>query len=648
MENVQTGKKPMRKWPFILLTVLLAIGGTGYYFYNRYIANDHWKPILQKQLEDLVLNSSDSLYHITYSDFDLNITSGNATLSDFKLIPDKTVYNRMVAQKKAPDNLFTLSVKKLVIKNVGAKKAYQEKILNIDNITIEKPDLTIENKRYAFNDTVKVGKPKTPYEIIKKVFKQLRIDSIALKDISLNYINKNNAVVKRNALKHLDIGISDIVIDSLSNRDTSRFYYTKGVQLVLHDYKLATADSMYYIKLKKILFSTSERKIVLEKVAFTPRYSKASFHKVLGHPAERFDISFNKITLTDIDLQRFLRDQKVYAGTMDINKGKVEIYNNNAYKGKKKSKIGKDPHQQLQKVALDLWLKRLNLRNTTITYAEADAKSGYTGIINFNNTNGYFLNVTNDPAVKRVNPYMTANINTSFLGTAALNVRFKFNLVDKAGAFNYSGTLGRFNGQKMDKLVKPLAMVHVKSADVEKLSFNVNASNYSGKGALQFYYKNLNVELLKKEEGKAGLQKQGFISKLANTLIIEDSNPDKKGKFRPGPINLKREPTVSFFSFLYKALLDGLKPSVGFDAKTENRVNKAIEKVTSVVNTFNNIKENIKKRREERKKKKAIEKIQKEKEDAIKKIQKEKEEAAKKAAEKDKQKQKEQEKNNTP
>ena len=37
--------------------------------------------------------------------------------------------------KKAPDNLFTLSVKKLSIKNVGARKAYQDKILNIDNIT---------------------------------------------------------------------------------------------------------------------------------------------------------------------------------------------------------------------------------------------------------------------------------------------------------------------------------------------------------------------------------------------------------------------------------------------------------------------------------------------------------------------------------
>jgi hypothetical protein len=56
-------------------------------------------------------------------------------------------------------------------------------------------------------------------------------------------------------------------------------------------------------------------------------------------------------------------------------------------------------------------------------------------------------------------------------------------------------------------------------------------------------------------------------SMIANDLVIEDNNPDTKGVFRPGPIDLPRDPRVSFFSFLYKGLLEGLKPSVGFDKK---------------------------------------------------------------------------------
>lgn len=595
-----TRKYTIRKWPIVILVLMFVSGGAGWYIYKRYLAGDKWKPLLQAKLKELVVRSSDSLYHIEYSDFDLNLASGNATLSDFKLVPDSAVYNKLVAEHKAPDNLFNLSVKKLTIKNVGAKKAYQEKILIIDDITIDKPDLTIINKRYSFNDTVKVGKSKTPYQIIEKVFKQLRIDSISLKDISLNYINKNERITKQTALKHLDIHISKIQIDSAAALDSSRFYYTKGVDVTLHDYKINTPDSMYTAELEQIYFSTAKREIVLDRVNFTPRYNHTEFYKILGTSADIFTLKFKKIAITDIDLQRFLRDQKLYAGTMDIDKANVEIFSNSNYKGKKTSKIGKDPHQALQKVALDMRLDKLNLTHSNIVYAELDATTQQTGIITFNNTTGHFFNVTNDPDVKKKNPFMTAHINTRFMNAGPLRVNFRFNLNARDGAFNYSGTLGRFDGRILDKLVKPLAMVHVKRADVQKLNFNVNANNYGGQGHLEFYYKNLDVELLKKVDGQKQLQTQGFISRVANVLILENDNPDNGGTFRPGPINLKREPTVSFFSFLYKGLLDGLKPSVGFTKKTEGTVNKVVTKVNTLMDKFNKFKAGRKQRRLER------------------------------------------------
>lgn len=595
-----TRKYTIRIWPIVILVFIFALGGTGWYLYKRFIAGDKWKPLLQAKLKELVLRSSDSLYHIEYSNFDLNLTSGNATLSDFKLVPDTAMYQKLVAEHKAPDNIFNLSVKKLTIKNVGAKKAYQEKILNIDDIEIDKPNLTIINKRYNFNDTVKVGKSKTPYQIIEKVFKQLKIDSISLKDISLNYINKNEAVMRQTMLKHLDINISKIQIDSAAALDTSRFYYTRGVDVTLHDYKIATPDSMYLAELKQIYFSTAKREIILDGVNFTPRYNHTDFYKVLGTSADIFTLKFKKIAITDIDLQRFLRDQKLYAGSMDIDKANVEIYSNSNYKGKKTIKIGKDPHQALQRVALDMKLNRLNLTHSNIVYSELDATTQQTGVITFNNTTGHFFNVTNDADVKRRNPFMIARINTHFMNAGPLQVNFKFNLNARDGAFNYSGTLGKFDGRILDKLVKPLAMVHVKSADVERLNFNINANNYGGKGHLEFYYKNLNVDLLKKVDGQKKLQTQGFISKIANALIIENDNPDKKGNFRPGPVNLKRDPTTSFFSFLYKGLLDGLKPSVGFTKKTEGTVNKVVTKVSTLIDKFNKFKADRKQRKLER------------------------------------------------
>ncbi len=588
----------------MVVAILVVIGGGVWYVYNAYIAGNRWKPILQQELKDLVLRSSDSLYHIEYSDFDLNLASGNASLYDFKLIPDMSVYDRLLKLKKAPDNVFTLSVKKLLIKNVGAKKAYREKILDIDDITIDKPSLTIVNKRMPFNDTVKVGKPKTPYQVLSKVFKKLHIDSIALKDISLNYVNKNGPVVQTTTLNNIDISISDILIDSLSSKDPARFYYTKDVNVTVHDYHLTTPDKLYEAKVKKMFFSTAQRVIQLNDVSFLPNYNRTDFYRVTGKSGDIYSLKFKKIDVNDLDLQDLLRVQSVYAGNVNIKGADVSIYSNNAFKGKKSSKIGKDPQQALQKLSLDLWVKRININNARISYSETDATTNATGEILFTHTNGTFFNVTNDDDQKRRNPYMRAAVATRFMDAAPFNVNFKFNLAAKDGAFNYNGELGAFDGRILDKLVKPLAMVHVKSADVDKLDFNVDASNYAGKGNLQFYYRNLNIQLLKKVAGTNVLQDQGFLSKVANTLIIDNNNPGKDGVLRQGPIDLAREPDVSFFSFLYKALLDGLKPSVGYTKKTEGQVNVAITKVSNLVSKIKQFEEDRKQRRQERRAKK--------------------------------------------
>ncbi len=587
---------------FVLLAGI--VGATGYYFYVRYVANNHWKPLLQKELQQLVLKTSDSLYHIEYSDFDLNMATRSATLHDFRLVPDTNVYKKLVALKKAPDNLFILSVKKLKVTNLNARKAYKEKILDIDDIIIDNPELTVINRRFDFNDTVKVGKAKTPYEIIKPIFKQLQIESIALNNVSLKYIDKNNRLVKENALNRLDIKVTDITIDSLSAKDPTRFYYTRDVAITIHDYHINTPDGLYKTSLGKIFFSTAQRKIELDKIAFVPRYAPNSFYRKKGGGGDIFTLKFDRIAINGVDLQRFLRAQKLFAGTMDVSNPDISIYHNSAFNGKSAAKVGNDPHQALQRASLDLHLARLNISNANIRYAETNTETGGTGEIMFTHTNGYFLNLTNDSASKRRNPLMVARINTRFMDAAPLQVNFKFNLAARNGAFNYSGELGKFDGRVLDKLVKPLAKVHVESADVEKLRFNVDANNYSGKGNLEFYYQNLKIDLLKKTEGKPELQKQAIVTMVANNLIIQHNNPNKSGVFRPGPIDLQREPTTSFFSFLYKALLDGLKPSVGYDKKTENKVNSAIVKVNSLVGNFNNYMAERKKKREEKKAKK--------------------------------------------
>lgn len=43
-----------------------------------------------------------------------------------------------------------------------------------------------------------------------------------------------------------------------------------------------------------------------------------------------------------------------------------------------------------------------------------------------------------------------------------------------------------------------------------------------------------------------------------SNLFVPDDNPKKNGKFRKGPIDIKRGDYDSFFGFLWKCMLEGM------------------------------------------------------------------------------------------
>jgi len=63
----------------------------------------------------MLAEASDSLYHLTYSTFNLNIDSGKGFISHIKLVPDPGVLKRLIAQHKAPNNVFTVNIDSIKI-----------------------------------------------------------------------------------------------------------------------------------------------------------------------------------------------------------------------------------------------------------------------------------------------------------------------------------------------------------------------------------------------------------------------------------------------------------------------------------------------------------------------------------------------------
>ncbi len=541
------------------------------------------KPSIKKELRELVHQSTNGLYQLEFSDLHTNLLTGSATILDVDIVPDTNVYKQLIEQKKAPNNLYTIKLKKIAIKRFRPFNVFFNREVDISLLLFDKPEVTMVNKHFDFNDNKPPRPNQSPYDFIKKLFKSIRVEVVDFKNARFKYVNNNGSIPDIDSVANLNVSLRDWLIDSLSSQDTTRLYLLKDVNLNLNNYSYATPDSMYHINVNQLSFNASSGIVNIKEFGLIPRYSEKEFPKVNGYARDRFMIKLNNISLDGLDLPAYLQKRELIAKQMNITDGGISVFNDNSYPSLIRVKTGKFPHQLLQLFNTKLTLEKINLKNIDVSYAEFDRDSKHRGEITFNHTSGSITNVTNAVKIKAKNNFMQADLVTYVMQEGKMDVNFKFDLNSPLGAFDYKGRLTNLDGRKLNQITKPLGMVQVNKGTINELVFDIKANQDVAKGTLDFRFKDLSVALLKKVEGKQRLVKQGWLSILANALIINSDNPSANGKFIAAKINYKRQPTASFFSFIWRSLFQGAKYSVGVTPQKEAEISRQIAKFEKMI-----------------------------------------------------------------
>ncbi len=560
------------KWLAIISACFLIVFGSVFLYMNIWV-----KPILARQLKELVHKGTENLYTIEFSGISVNCLTGDAKLMNVKLLPDTPVLKALIRANKAPNNIYYIQLKKISIKNVHPFRVYKEKKLNIDEVEFLRPKVIMVNKQYAYNEDKPPRPQLSPFDFISRYLKEVRVQTINFKEVSFKYIDQNHEQPIVDSLSRLNITMKDWLIDAHSAQDTSRFYLLKEVKLQLNNYSYATADSLYHVKASKLNFTGSTGNLSIDRISLLPRYSEMDFAKVKGFAKDRFHVQMNHVNLKGINFPLFIKKQELYAREMNIMDGNFSVFNNNELEGIESDKTGQYPHQLLQKLKAKITVKKLALHNIDISYAEYDSESKQKGRITFEKTSGTLLNISNVAKEVKKEPIMEANLNTLLMGQGKLNASFNFDLLAKDGAFSYSGVLHGFNGAALNNIIKPLGKVHIKSGVVKKLTFNLKGNDHKAVGSMVFQYNNLAIAVLKRKENSRWLRRQGLLSFLANNLMLHPDNPNAKGVLTSAKIDYERRPNRSFFAFIWKALFQGIRYSVGVTPKKEAALKAQLE-----------------------------------------------------------------------
>lgn len=555
-----TAQHKSKIWAWIgsIFGVLVLIVAFGAMFLSA-----RWKPILTEKIKAGVYNGSHHLYRIDFKSINLNVITGSMALRDVTLIPDESVFDSLKKKQLAPSHVFELRLKKLQISRVGILTAYFKKRIDVNEILLQKPSINMSfNKVTKKTDSIK--DEKSLYEQLSKNFRSVHVKNIKIIDADFDYINKTASTKTKNSIKHLDININDFLLDSLSGNDTTRFYYTRDVSFQIAGYKSVTKDKMYTMKVDTVKGSTSSKKIMVKGFKLIPLYNELTFARKYKVQKDRYNLSFDQVEFSGVDFIGLNTDQKLYAKSLRIGPANVEVFMSRESPPPPGFDKGRNyPHMALKRLNMPVLIDTVKLKKIDVKYAEFNPASKKTGTVTFKALNGNILNVTNDRLQLSKNNYALADLNTLLMGTGRLEVNIDFNLTDNNGAFTYSGSLGKFDMKNLNPLSKALGLVEIESGNIQHVDFKAQGNLRSATGTMNMLYTNLKVKLLSDNIDGEGTKEKGFLSFLANTILVKDENPQKGEAPRTASMTNTRINSASFFNLMWKTVFVGIKDIVG-------------------------------------------------------------------------------------
>ena len=288
-----------------------------------------------------------------------------------------------------------------------------------------------------------------------------------------------------------------------------------------------------------------------------PQLTEAVFSRSIRYQDDLYNLNFKNIELNGIDTKLLITQKKLEAETATVQPD-IRAFNDRTVAFNPASKVGKYPHQLLQKIKFPISIKKLVVKNGYVAYKERGAISEQTGIVFFKNINGTISNVTNIQDVISKNNMLILNARAMFMGVSDLQTTWKLPLDSKNGAFNVSGIGGSFNAEALNAITEPLGMVSIRKGRINKITFDLTGTDLMAKGSSTLLYDDLKINLLKKDS--TDTKKKGLMSLVAN-LLVKDKNP-QNGEIRKNEISQERDITKSFFYLVWKSIFSAAKKTV--------------------------------------------------------------------------------------
>lgn len=295
---------------------------------------------------------------------------------------------------------------------------------------------------------------------------------------------------------------------------------------------------------------------LLNGLSLRSKYSKNELSGLLKRERDHINLKIPEIRFSGIDLgmagDRFFLNME--SGILDG--PDLEIYRDKliADDPKKKRLYG----QMLRELPFDMDIAVLNIRKGGITYAELVTEGTVPGEIYFTDLDADLRSISN---IHKKGEGTSIEITAKLMGAAPLRLNWNLDPKMEGGAFLVSGNVSHFKAESINPFLKSNLRVEA-DGEVKELYFTISGDAISAKGDMKMHYSDFSFAVLRKD--RLGVNK--LLTAIGNMFVNDGSKTDDKG-YRYGDIQAERDPTKSFFNYLWLNIKSGLLSTLTGDGK---------------------------------------------------------------------------------
>ncbi len=464
--------------------------------------------VLEANFNKRINSDPERAYNIEYDNFDLHTLLKGITLDKVRIRPLNPVEG---------GTLIIGDVDYATLSGLVWSDLLFGKTLNIDEIAFEQPVFEITLK----TDSVKKDSSSGIQDMFGDILSRADLRSFSIQNGSM-ILKEPESGKTKGQISKINIVASELETDSVQLKHFIPFKL--GNLVVEIDNIKFDLNEYTHLSLSQINYDLRKKEISLKNLSMGYSIDWVAVSEKIGIQNDVIELSVKEISISELEpSSRFYSHLDIQAQKLLIDSLDIKLQRN---KNLERPPDAVKPmfNGMISAIPIAVELDSIQILNSTLTYSELGVNKDESGSISLKNINGILKGFTNIPkkqkSVGQLEALLTANLN----GFASMDIDLLVPY-DKE-AFQLSLVMGQMELEKFNPMLIPLAGVEVKSGELKRLKYQMEAGMHQSKNKLIFDYSDFHVTLIKEKENHK-FKKRPIITLIGDAVIKHNNLPDQ-------------------------------------------------------------------------------------------------------------------------